>query len=129
MKDPLSKLFFLLHKLEYSSFWNCNRCYALLYIYLNSPEIHNFKPLLVNGVSDYLTPDITRTIFATVKNTRMLFFYYSVATSLRNFGKNLSRDMTKPTKWLCTQPRVRSTWASAQSDQSLRCPREESMGP
>ena len=32
-----------------------------------------------------------------------------------------SRDMTKPTKWLCSQRRLRSAWASAQSDQSLRC--------
>ena len=34
---------------------------------------------------------------------------------------HLSRDMTKPTKWLCAQRRLRSAWASAQSDQSLRC--------
>ena len=31
---------------------------------------------------------------------------------------NMSRDMTKPTKWLCAQRRLRSAWASAQSDQS-----------
>ena len=31
-----------------------------------------------------------------------------------------SRDMTKPTKWLCAQRRLRSAWASAQSNQSLR---------
>ena len=30
----------------------------------------------------------------------------------------LSRDMTKPTKWVCAQQRLRSAWASAQSDQS-----------
>ena len=30
---------------------------------------------------------------------------------------HLSRFMTKPTKWLCAQQRLRSTWASAQSDQ------------
>ena len=30
---------------------------------------------------------------------------------------------------LCAQRRLRSTWASAQSDQSLRCPHEETMGP
>ena len=41
----------------------------------------------------------------------------------------MSRDMTKPTKWLCAQQRLRSAWASAQSDQSLRCPHEESLGP
>ena len=41
----------------------------------------------------------------------------------------MSRDMTKPTKWLCAQRRLRSAWASAQSDQSLRCSHEESLGP
>ena len=29
--------------------------------------------------------------------------------------------MTKPTEWQCAQRRLRSVWASAQSDQSLRC--------
>ena len=38
-----------------------------------------------------------------------------------NMHLYMSRDMTKPTKWLCTQPRLRSAWASSQSDQSLRC--------
>ena len=33
--------------------------------------------------------------------------------------------MTKPTKWLCAQRRLRSAWASAKSDQSLRCPHED----
>ena len=30
---------------------------------------------------------------------------------------------------LCAQRRLRSAWASAQSDQSLRCPHEETLGP
>ena len=34
---------------------------------------------------------------------------------------NMSRLVRKPTKWLCAQRRLRSAWASAQSDQSLRC--------
>ena len=41
----------------------------------------------------------------------------------------LSCLMTKPTKWLCAQRRLRSAWASTQSDQSLHCPHEESLGP
>ena len=41
----------------------------------------------------------------------------------------MSRNMTKPTKWLCAQQRLRSAWASAQFDQSLCCPHEESLGP
>ena len=40
----------------------------------------------------------------------------------------MSREMTKPTKCLCAQRRLRSTWASAQSDQCLRCPHEETLG-
>ena len=42
---------------------------------------------------------------------------------------HVSCDMTKPTVWLCTQQRLRSAWASAQSDQSLRCPHEKTLGP
>ena len=30
---------------------------------------------------------------------------------------------------MCAQQRLRSAWTSAQSDQSLRCPHEESLGP
>ena len=37
--------------------------------------------------------------------------------------------VTKPTKWVCSQRRLRSAWASAQPDQSLRCPHEESLDP
>ena len=32
---------------------------------------------------------------------------------------NMSREMTKPTKWLCAQRTLRSALASAQSDQTL----------
>ena len=39
------------------------------------------------------------------------------------------RDMTKPTKRVCAQRRLRSACASAQSDQSLHCPHEEILGP
>ena len=33
---------------------------------------------------------------------------------------DMSRDMTKPAKWVCAQQRLSSAWASAQSDQSIR---------
>ena len=36
-------------------------------------------------------------------------------------SSDLSRDLTKPAKWVCAQRRLRSAWASAQSDQSPRC--------
>ena len=41
----------------------------------------------------------------------------------------MSRFMTKPTKWLCAQQRLRSALASAQSDQSFRCLHEDTLGP
>ena len=41
-----------------------------------------------------------------------------VRSNVTGFGKELSRDMTKPTKWVCAQRRPRSAWTSAQSDQS-----------
>ena len=34
---------------------------------------------------------------------------------------HLSRNMTKPTKWLCAQRQLRSAWSYAQSDQRLSC--------
>ena len=61
---------------------------------------------------------LVRTIFTWASSNNIFYncFFY------------LSRDMTKPTMWLCAQRRLRSAWASAQSDQSLRCPHEESLG-
>ena len=43
-----------------------------------------------------------------------------ILEQLQQFLKcpHVSRDMTKPTKWLCAKRRLRSAWASAQSDQS-----------
>ena len=48
---------------------------------------------------------------------------------LDTFKEYMGCDMTKPTMWLCAQRRLRSAWASAQSDWSLRCPHEETLGP
>ena len=33
----------------------------------------------------------------------------------------MNHDMTKPAKWVCAQQRLRSAWASVQSDQSSLC--------
>ena len=50
-----------------------------------------------------------------VQNTKFMQF-------IKDFHDNdLSRDMTKPTKWLCAQRRLKSAWASAPSDQSSLC--------
>ena len=55
----------------------------------------------------------------------LFVFYMSFWTNRRH----LSQDMTKPTKWVYAQRRLRSAWASAQSDLSLLCPLEEGLGP
>ena len=68
---------------------------------------------------DDLHPKMT--IFITVIPILMRLFTFFVS----NYT---SRDMTKPTKWVCAQRRLRSACASAQSDRSLRCPHEEPLG-
>ena len=39
------------------------------------------------------------------------------------------RKKKKKENGMCAQRRLRSAWESAQSDQSFRCPHEESLGP
>ena len=58
-------------------------------------------------------------------------FAVRLALNARRLSCNvyINRHMTNPTKWLCAQRRLRSAWATAQSDQSLRCPHEETLGP
>ena len=52
-------------------------------------------------------------------STKMwIFICFSYKVRLEDFTKHMSRDMTKPTKWVCAQRRLKSVWASAQSDQS-----------
>ena len=51
----------------------------------------------------------------TLPCTSWFNFVYCCTCSRFN---NLSRDMSKPTKWLCAQQRLGSAWAFAQSDQS-----------
>ena len=43
--------------------------------------------------------------------------------------RNLCHPMTKPGNDMCAQRRLRSACAAAQSDQSSRCPRKETLGP
>ena len=50
----------------------------------------------------------------------VLFQLVPAAHKMNENQPQTSRDMTRPTKWLCAQRRLRSAWASAQSDQSLR---------
>ena len=54
------------------------------------------------------------------KNISYISFISSISL-LRTWWTQMSRFMTKQTKWLCAQQRLRSAWASARSDQSLRC--------
>ena len=48
-------------------------------------------------------------------------FNQGICCWVSNILYDLSHNMTKPTKWLCAQGRLRSASASAQSDQSLLC--------
>ena len=63
-----------------------------------------------------------RSFSLTLANLAVLFWIYAlICISLQWFWLDLSRLMTKPTKWLCAQRRLSSALASAQSDQSSLC--------
>ena len=73
-----------------------------------------FESYLVGNPDDRFSHDVAHTLYP-------------------KFGlqvqRHMSRDMTKPTKWVCAQRRLRSAWASAQSDQSLCLRSVGSLGP
>ena len=58
------------------------------------------------------------------------YCFWKLLESGPSFTIILSRDMTKPTKWLCAQRRLRSAWASAdaQADLSLRWAHTQFVG-
>ena len=61
--------------------------------------------------------------------TRKIILWKQQGRTCKLMKTPLSCDMTKTTKWLCAQRKLRSAWASAQSDQSHRCLHEESLCP
>ena len=54
----------------------------------------------------------------------VMFFIIHAFTLSGNWATSWQNQQTD----LCAQWRLRSAWASAQSDQSLRCPHEETLG-
>ena len=64
--------------------------------------------------------------------TGSLLFPYALKTLFPHCAAQISNepahDKTKK-NGMCAKRRLRSAWASAQSDQSLRCPHEGSLGP
>ena len=68
-------------------------------------------------VQDGLEPLSTETLIAMswqVSTGPMLLWVFSECWAMACQG-NMSRLMTKPTKWLCIQQRLRSAWASESS--------------
>ena len=68
---------------------------------------------------------ISKSAWINTRNIRRGRFAFVDIGKGRRWGNPLCT--TKPTT--CSQRRLGSAWASAQSDQSLRCPHEESLGP
>ena len=64
--------------------------------------------------ADSIKPNLLFSIFGCYISKGSLF------RLLKRIIYYVSHDMTKPAKWVCAQRRLRSAWASAQADQSLR---------
>ena len=120
-----------------SKYWKLSpacQCRNLIYhIYSNKCPLSNKKPLnlLSGGSHQYWLEDTWISYTRLTQETSYLGtvnckdIWINTVDFLKISPKYMSRDVTKPTKWLCTQRRLRS----AQSDQSLCCPHEESLGP
>ena len=73
---------------------------------------------------------LTRYVRKYVAVLSMEFKAAIVCCPVSRWIAHMSRLMTKPTKWHVRQTKTQiSHWASAQSDQSIRCAHEESLGP
>ena len=79
--------------------------------------------LWADQFESYLVTDPLKTGFLVT----WLSYHKNMLESLSGHIWALSRE--KQQNDLCTQWRLRSAWASAQSDQSLRCPHKETLGP
>ena len=65
----------------------------------------------------------------TATTSVLLFVVVIVTIIVEGFKQLYEPPRDKTNKVSGAQRRLRSAWASAQSDQSLRCPHEESLGP
>ena len=61
---------------------------------------------------------ITYNLVALPNLGTVFYVFLAWTPSLTLHHYHLSRDMIKPTKWLCAQRRLRSAWSSSKSDQS-----------
>ena len=52
---------------------------------------------------------------------KFLYFSMKITKICTIRVHEMSHNMTKPTKWMCALRKLRSAWASTQSDQSQRC--------
>ena len=68
-----------------------------------------------------VTKAISDTCIRTRLRTSWCYRFCCVMKALYQRSNIISRDMTNPTIWVCSQRRLKAAWASAQSDQSLRC--------
>ena len=96
-------------------------------------QIFNFRAARISKnhwpwFSSALGPtDLSKQYIPKQKRPKSGFILY---TGLYHLYFEPPHDKTnKMTDSLCTQRRLRSAWASAHSDQSPRCPHEESLGP
>ena len=117
-------------------------------------QVFSWRGSLVTNVRalhpKYTFPPITKVMLLTM-NTKWRYYIKKPfsSTSASHLTKSNTQVMSSPhvknnsdsyfpitaASWLnqqngmCTQQRLKSAWASAQSDQSLLCPHEESLGP
>ena len=104
---PMTKILLLAHPLALRKSLNPFHAHSSIFYHFSFLFISLF-PVYLEMLSFYLS------------------FHFFTMVTRSSCTSHLSRFMTEPTKWVCAERKLRSTWASAQSNQSLRCPHEES---
>ena len=116
----------LFYKFKNSNLWPCRSELEML---SNSSSAQNDASTIQWGIYTNIKP-VTHFFMSKISTNQCLLWKVSNTHLLKTCCiHHLSCLMTKPTKWLCTQRRLRSAWESTLSDQSLCCPHEESSSP
>ena len=96
---------------------------------LEIPEVHGLKYRSRTGQCVIMVTDVFSSglvLYSRGRSHKTIVWRWSTVWNTDRYScktetETMSHLMTKPTKWMCAQQRLRSALASAQSDQSLCC--------
>ena len=118
--SPFSYHASLIAVLNFPAFSPENGTWYVTIFHITCREFTYFHILKIRAA--FLTISIYQRLWNFISNMKKQF-----RKNISHACCHLSRSTTKPTKWPVRHGILRSGWASAQYDQSLRCPHKEPL--